>query len=74
MSEEEYVGALVFDQGTAIPSIDMGQPIVRCRDCKRAEIDYSEHEYREPLWCGFHRMDVKPGNFCSWGKRRGDAE
>lgn len=46
------------------------EPIVRCRDCKHAEIDYSEHEYREPLWCGFHRMDVKPGNFCSWGKRR----
>lgn len=52
----------------------LGERIVRCCDCKYAEIDQSDHEYREPLWCDFHCMDVKPGNFCSWGKRRGDAE
>lgn len=50
------------------------EPIVRCRDCKYAEIDQSDHEYREPLWCDFHRMDVKPGNFCAWGKRKGADE
>lgn len=44
--------------------------VVRCRDCKYAEIDQSDHEYREPLWCCFHRMDVKPGNFCAWAKQR----
>lgn len=44
------------------------EEIVRCRACKYAEIDHSDHEYREPLWCGFHRMDVKPGGFCAWGE------
>ena len=41
--------------------------IVRCRDCKYAAFYPSDHEYREPLFCAFHDMDVKPDNFCSWG-------
>lgn len=46
------------------------EEIVRCRDCKYASIDQSDHDYREPLWCGFHRMDVKPDDFCAWGCRK----
>lgn len=49
-----------------------GEEVVRCRDCKYATVYYGEHEYREPLFCAFHHMDVKPENFCSWGKARSE--
>lgn len=49
----------------------LGEEIVRCRDCKRATIDQGDHDYREPLWCSLHRMDVPPDGFCAWGERRG---
>lgn len=42
--------------------------IIRCRDCKYACIDQSDHEFREPLQCRLHRMDVKLDDFCSWAK------
>lgn len=45
---------------------------VRCKDCKRVTIDQGDHDYRETLYCGFHRMDVRPDCFCSWGKRKED--
>ena len=41
--------------------------IVRCRDCKYAAVDHSDHEYRDPLFCMLHDTDVRPENFCSWG-------
>ena len=70
MSEEEYVGTLVFDYGTAIPSIDMGQPIVRCRDC-----EYYETDELGDCCTLMDFEDVKgmADRFCAWGKRRGDA-
>lgn len=46
------------------------EEIVRCRDCKHATIDQSDHEYREPLWCGLFHMDVSLDGFCACGKRR----
>lgn len=44
--------------------------IVRCKDCKRVTIDQGDHDYREPLWCGLHRMDVCLNGFCAWGERK----
>lgn len=46
------------------------EPIVRCRDCKYVTADQSDHDFREPLWCSFHRMDVRLDGFCAWGERR----
>lgn len=46
--------------------------VVRCCDCERMTIDQGDHDYREPLWCGFFRMDVSLDGFCKWGKRRKD--
>lgn len=43
--------------------------IVRCRDCKYVTADQSDNDFREPLWCSFHRMDVRTGGFCAWGER-----
>lgn len=48
----------------------LGEEIVRCKDCKRVTIDQGDHDYREPLWCGLHRMDVCLDGFCAWGERR----
>lgn len=39
---------------------------VRCMECKQADIDQAEHEYREPLRCCLFHMNVKPDNFCCW--------
>ena len=86
MSEEEYVGTLVFDYGTAIPSIDMGQPIVRCRDCRYG------NEVTWPTWSNIPQdyLDctgelvetwdyyndqpsmnpVKPDGYCAWACRK----
>lgn len=47
----------------------MREEIVRCRDCKYATADQSDHDFRELLWCNFHRMDVKPDGFCAWGAK-----
>ena len=44
--------------------------IVRCKDCKYAAADQNDHDFREPLRCGFHCMDVKPDRFCAWGERK----
>jgi len=44
--------------------------LVRCRDCKYAALYHADHDYRETLYCGFHRMDVSPDRFCAWGKRK----
>lgn len=38
-----------------------------------ADRELKDSAYLEPLYCGFHRMDVKPDNYCSWGKRRADS-
>jgi hypothetical protein len=68
---EEYVGALVYDQGTPVPSLDLGQPIVRCRDCKCFSVDNSDHEYRTGWWCKRWYTDmVEPTGYCAWGVRR----
>ena len=45
---------------------------VRCRECKRVTIDHSDHDYREPLWCGLFRTDVSLDGYCSWGERKED--
>lgn len=65
---EEYIGWLEDWE----PVIDMDQEIVRCKDCRRATIDQSDHDYREPLWCELFRTDVKLDGFCAWGSRRGE--
>lgn len=46
------------------------EEIVRCRDCKRVTIDQRDHDYREPLWCGLFRTDVRLDGFCAWGERK----
>lgn len=48
--------------------------VVRCRECRRATIDQTEHEYREPLRCRRFNTDVKPDAFCAWGERKEDNE
>ena len=48
-----------------------GEPIVRCRDCKRFSLDNSDHDYRTGWWCHRWNTDmVKPDGFCAWGERR----
>ena len=72
---EEYVGQLIYDQGTPVPSLDLGQPIVRCRDCEH----YSDHEWVMitdvsdvcHFWHG-EPTKVEPDGFCKWGVRRVD--
>lgn len=72
---EEYVGQLIYDQGTPVPSLDLSQPIVRCRDCEH----YSDHEWVMitdvsdvcHFWHG-EPTKVEPDGFCKWGVRRVD--
>ena len=63
----EYIGSI--DPWTDEERL-YDEEIVRCEDCKYVSIDQSDHDDREPLWCGFHRMDVKHDGFCAWGKRK----
>lgn len=46
------------------------EEIVRCRDCERVTIDQGDHDYREPLWCGFFHTDVSLDGFCAWGREK----
>lgn len=77
---EEYVGTLVYDQGTPVPSLDLGQPIVRCKDCKHSLLHGTECRHfaaYEPIAGGDEYEEVtyivKPDGFCAWGERRADA-
>lgn len=74
MSEKEYVGTLVFDYGTAIPSIDMGQPIVRYRDCAYYDDEPDLTSSTPKCWRDpEHRGAViwtRPDGFCAWGERK----
>lgn len=45
--------------------------VVRCRDCRRFELDNSDHDYRTGWWCHRWNTDmVEPDGFCAWGERR----
>lgn len=46
-----------------VPAADVVE-VVRCKDCK--EFQASHH------WCGFLKIDIDPGEFCSYGERRAD--
>jgi hypothetical protein len=61
---KDPIGEGLYDMGVT------DKRIVRCRDCKHAASYPDGHEYREPFFCVFHDMDVKPQNFCSWGVQR----
>jgi len=86
MSKHVFFGKFCIEQvdGTdeyrvsAMPMSDKERDslagIVRCRDCKYATLDHTDHDYREPLYCGFHRMDVSPERYCAWGKRKEEHE
>lgn len=72
---EEYVGKLVYDGNAPIPTLDMSQPIVRCRDCRYYDeiIHACDHPCVTPLrgdcpenWI-FSCFD---NDFCAWGKRK----
>ena len=75
---EEYVGELVYDGNAPIPTLDMNQPIVRCRDCKHMHtvrhwlgMDVDEcwlHADRESGALG--KECTEPDGFCAWGERR----
>ena len=80
---EEYVGELVYDGSAPIPTLDMSQPIVRCRDCKHftanKEFWIEPPEVPFPMigatsdccdfWAGTE-CKVTPDGFCAWGERR----
>lgn len=68
MSKEEYVGELTYVGDVPVPTLDMGQPIVRCRDCKSFIEGVLPDEY--PHSCELHGSDyVVPNGFCAWGER-----
>ena len=71
---EAIYGVRFFDEEHEEGRVERREEIVRCRDCMYITVDQSEHDFREPVWCNFHRMDVKPDGFCAWGERKdGDA-
>lgn len=63
-----------------------GEEIVRCRDCKYADISYTHaavtgelhcYGYLVESWDWYNDMPsdgvkVKPDGFCAWGERRTD--
>lgn len=45
--------------------------VVRCRDCRRFELDNSDHDYRSGWWCHRWNTDmVRPDGFCAWAEVR----
>lgn len=44
---------------------DMPESIGRCRDCKWARPDQSDHDFRDPLVCTRVGAGVEPHDFCS---------
>lgn len=45
---------------------DMPESIGRCRDCKWARPDNSDHDFRDPLFCTRVGAGVEPHDFCSY--------
>lgn len=66
---EEYIGWLDDDWNTVL---DLGQPIVRCRDCAYI----CKREYANELICytcsyfDSEHAEVELNGFCAWGERR----
>ena len=73
---EEYVGELVYDGNAPIPTLDMSQPIVRCRDCKHAITTEDGEHLLCTFWVDRYDQDafpcVEPDGFCAWGERRAE--
>ena len=48
--------------------------IVRCRDCRWAKPDHSDHEYRGEYRCNMWIADVDGSGFCfrAWRKESGE--
>ena len=54
-----------------LPDLKRGEEIVRCGDCKRFDIDRSDHGFRSGYWCERWSTDaVYPDGFCAWGERK----
>ena len=67
----EYI--VTCDDETALwigNDVDSMQPIVRCRDCRWAKPDQSDHEYREYYRCNMWIADVGANEFCFRGMRK----
>ena len=46
------------------------EEIVRCRDCRWAKLDQSDHEYRGEYRCNMWIADMGADEFCSRGRRK----
>lgn len=66
----EYVTVWVDD----LPDLKRGEEIVRCRDCRWAKPDHSDHEHRGEYRCNMWIADVVAYGFCfrAWRKEGGE--
>lgn len=70
---EEYVSTIVYEGDVPVPSLDMNQPIIRCKDCKWRRESYwhdGERKHRDGSYCcGYWGGSyTAPNDFCSHGE------
>ena len=52
-----------------VPAITK-QEVVRCRDCKFYDKEWTSEAYRNRSWCGKMGHYMQPYGFCAWAVRR----
>ena len=60
----------IIDQLDYVPAADV-RPVVRCRECYYWESGENPCEKWE--YCSFHRINIGPHSFCSYGERKEDS-
>lgn len=69
MEMEMYTDDDAVEAIENLPSADV-QPVVRCKDCKYAEVADKE-DRQDGYTCQFHRGSIWfSGSYCSWAERR----
>lgn len=74
--KENTIRAVMADVVTPIvvsqPTVD-AVPVVKCRDCKHW-VDNDGFNHDHGAECSMMRMWMQPGDYCSYAKRREEAE
>ena len=51
---------------------DRREEVVRCRDCKFYDKEWTSEAYRNRFWCGKMGHYMQPYGFCAWGMEKED--
>lgn len=60
-------GPTSSDELAYLCGFSLREPIVRCKDCRRASVGTARTDLGEPVLCHRTGSYVRPDGYCAWG-------